>query len=446
MVDFKQYIDFGLAKGAEEVEIFYAETRSNQLKVFKGEVDTLLSSIGVNIAVRAFKGGKMGFAYTSNLSDEGLKAVISEAISNADLLGTTERHQLPDLYNTYPEVDIYSEELRKIPVEEKIKFALSMEKAALEYDPRIAMVMSASLNDKENQIRIVNSKGLDQQYKKGYIYGMTYAIARENERNQTGGGFGIANDLSGIDARQIGEEASEEAVALLGATPVPSQHVPVLFKNSMGAMIFYNFVKGFQADRVQKDKSLFKGKLGQQIANPLVTLVDDALNVQGFNAAPFDDEGVPSQQTIVVEDGILKSYLYDSYTAAIDGVKSTGNARREEFWELPEVTPTNFYLKPGDATFEEMVASIEEGLLVMEISGIHSGTNPISGDFSVGATGIWIKNGKLAQPVREITIAGNFSDLLKNIVQVGNDLKFEAGAEYMGSPSFVVKELAVSGS
>ena len=445
MLDFKKYIDFALAHGADDIEIYLAEIKAQNLRIFKGEVDSLLSSQGENMAIRTYKNGKVGFTYTSNVSEDGIKAAILEAIDNAQLLGTKEMNQLPRLYEQYPEVDIYSEELKNVPVEWKIDFCLAAEKAALNYDQRIVMAQFVGYYDREICTHIVNSKGLDKMYKRTNALSYVYALARENDQTQTGMGIVAGKDTSKFDPVVVGEEAAKEAITLLGAQPVASQKVPVLFKNRIGSMLFSPFAVGFQADRVQKDKSLFKGKIGQEVASPLVTLIDNGLYPDGPNTAPFDDEGVPSQETIVIEKGILKSYLYDSYTASIDGVKSTGNARRSEFWELPEVSPSNLYLETGDATLDELIAGVEDGLLVLDLNGTDSGSNPISGDFSVGASGIWIKDGKLTHPVREITIAGNFIDLLKNIVKVGNDLDFTGDSEYMGTPSFLVKELAVSG-
>ncbi|AZR73730.1 hypothetical protein BBF96_10240 [Anoxybacter fermentans] len=446
-MNFEKLIDFGLGQGAQEIEIYLQQIKSDQIQIFKGEVESLLSSKGQGIGVRAFIDGRMGFAYTSNFNDEGLKKVISEAIANAGLMGdTTEKRKLPELFSQYPEVDIYDPGLFDIEIDEKINLAVAIEKAALDYDPRIVMVPSVTYQDKDIEIHLINSKGLNLKYRKTQVVAYLFALAREDGHNQTGIGIGFGKGFSDLNPEIIGEKAAKEAISMLGGKPVPSQEVPVLFNSYSGSMIFYPFVPGFLAEKVQKGKSLFKGKLGREIANPLVTLIDDGLKKEGLMTAPFDDEGIPSKETVVVENGVLKNYLYDSHTARIDGVISTGNSRRKSYRDFPEASPTNFYLKPGNDSLEEMIAGIEEGFLVLQLSGVHSGANPISGDFSIGASGIWIKDGKLAQPVRKVTIAGNFSQLLKDIIKIGNDLTFNPLTGFMGTPSFLVRKLAVSGT
>ncbi len=203
---------------------------------------------------------------------------------------------------------------------------------------------------------------------------------------------------------------------------------------------------GFLAERVHKNRSLYQGKLGEQIASPLVTLIDDGLKKEGFQVSSFDDEGMPSQRTVVVEKGVLKNYLYDFNSAKKDGVNSTGNARRQNYKEFPNSALTNFYLQPGNHTVEEMISGTCEGFYVLNLTGVGSGTNPISGDFSVGAVGIWIKDGKLSHPVRGVTISGNFIDMLNDIIQIGNDLTFNFVTKFMGMPSILVRKLMVTGS
>lgn len=446
MMDFQQYIHFGLAQGAEELEIYLSNHKSEKLQVFKGEVDSLLSSRSCGIAIRIFTGGKMGFTYTSNLSDEGIKTVITEAIANAKLTDTQEKRELPELYTEYPALDVYNPALAEVAVEEKINLALAIEKAALDYDSRIIAVPTVAYHDEVAEIRIINSKGLDKSYMLSYTVAYAYAMGREGDSTQTGIKVAYGRTITDLDPTIIGTAAAKQAVSLLGAKPVPSNNVPVIFNPYAGTQLASSFVPGFLADKVQKGKSLFKGKLEQVIASPVVTLIDDGLNAKSLYAAPFDDEGVPAQTTVVVEQGVLKSFLYDSHTAKIDGVRTTGNARKLVLRELPEPSTSCFFVKPGNVSLEEMIAGIKEGFLAVDLTGTHSGTNPVSGDFSVGANGFWIKDGKLDQPVREVTVAGNFGQVLKDIVQLGNDLEVSPNPRSLSTPSMLVKELAVSGS
>ncbi len=445
MLNLKKLVELGLSKGADEVEIYHEQIKKTQIKIYKSEVESLLSSVGQGIAARVFTAGKMGFSYSTNLSDQGLKQLIMEAIESARLIDKSGDQQLPNPADSYPEVHIYNPDIVNTDIQEKIKLALLIEKTAYEYDSLITNVPAVAYADEEAEVRLVNSKGLDQSYKNGIVSASIHVIASKDGVNQTGLGIGYGRHITDLDPVHIARKGAEEALQLLGGKPIESQNVLVLFNSHTGSDIFSAFVPGFLGENVQKNKSMFKGKLNTQIANPLVTLIDDGLREDGLRAAPFDDEGVPSQRTIVVEQGVLKSYLYDTNSARVDNLCSTGNAHRRSLKDYVEVAPTNFYLEEGEHSLDEMIAGIEEGFLVMGLSGVHSGTNAISGDFSVGASGVWIKHGKLAQPVKEVTVAGNFSDLLQDIIQIGNDLEFNVGTGFMGTPSFVVRELVVSG-
>ncbi|MCK4259279.1 MAG: TldD/PmbA family protein [Halanaerobiales bacterium] len=445
MIDFKKWIDFGLTHGAEEIEFYFERIKSNKIQIFTGDVESLLTSTSQGIGVRVIFDGKIGFAYTSNLTSKGLKTVIIAAIDSARLVQKSELHKFSDKGWRYPEVEIFDSELGSTELEEKIRYGIELERSALDFDPRIVRIPLAKYEDEEKEVYIVNSKGLNEHYNKTIANAILTAIANENNENQTGLGIGFGKKLSDLDSQKIGEQAARQAISLLGATAVPTQEVSVLFSPYAGSLLCAPFGSGFLAGRVQKNKSYFKGKLGEKVASSLVTLIDDGLLEGGFQTTPFDDEGIPSQKTIVVEKGILKSYLYDTYSAGKAGISSTGNSRRKSYQELPESTLTNFYLQPGNYTKEEMISEMKEGLYILNLSGVGSGTNPISGDFSVGALGIWIKDGKLTHPVSGVIIAGNFFEMLNDIVQIGNDMSFNFITKFMGMPSILVRKLMVTG-
>lgn len=445
-LDYKGLLLKAEKMGAQEAEIFYEDAHSNEITVYEREVESLTSSRPRGIGIRLFKDERMGFAYTSDLTKEGLELALSKALENAFVVEKNQLKALPPLYREYPEMDFYNPLLEKERMEDKISHLLELEEMALSYDKRVDSAPEIGYSDVMSQIMLYNSKGLELSFKRNLCYSYLVVLAKEGEDVQTGVALTHGRSLKELDSKKTATTACQEALILLGAGQIPSQKAPIIFKPEVGARILDLLGDALTAEAVQKKRSLFATKLGEEVASPLVTLIDDGLLKEGLASQPFDGEGVPSNKTQVIYRGVLETYLYDTYTARKGKAKSTGNAVRSSYKGIPGVAPTNFYLAPGVISQEDLIGGVEKGLYVLDISGLHSGANPISGDFSIGANGRWIERGEFKESVREVTIAGNLIDLLKNIQVVASDLTFNPLAGSAGAPTFLVDSLSIGGS
>ncbi len=445
-IDFQELMEKAREMGSQEIEFFCEDSRSNDLKVYQGEVESLVSSQSCGVGIRAFRDHRMGFSYTSDFSREGLLKALKLALDNARVAEQNELKALPHKADQYPELDFYNPQLEKEEVERKIELLLELEKKALQYDSRIRSAPEVIYRDGTNRIMLVNSRGLELEFKRNLCYALIYVLAEEEGDVQTGLSLTHGRSLEELNIEETAAEASQEALVLLGASQIPSQEAVVVFKPEIGARFLSLIGDALTAEAVQKKRSLFAGKMGEEVASSQVELIDDGLLEKGLASMPFDGEGVPSTRTEVISSGRLNTYLYDTYTARKEGKESTGNAVRSSYKSFPQLSTTNLYLGPGDCSSEELIGNLDYGFYVMDVSGLHSGANPISGDFSVGASGRMIRDGSFQESVREVTIAGNFIDFLKNIDVIADDLTFNPLAGACGSPTFLVSSLAISGS
>ena len=294
---------------------------------------------------------------------------------------------------------------------------------------------------------MANSYGLN--LSKKYNMGNAYVIARveENGQNKSSYEYWAGRDFADFDYKKLAEKAVKEALSYLGATSIPSGQYPVLFDQNTTKDILGVFTSVFMAENGQKGFSLLnKSRLGETIAAAHITLRDDGVTDLSLGSMAFDAEGVATQNKAVIENGVLKTLLYNTKSAEKDGVKSTGNASKAGFGGAIGTSVTNFYLVPGQKSYDELVQGMEKGVIITDMAGLHSGVNPVSGDFSVSADGYYVENGKIAKPIEQITVAGNFFDLLKNIDSVGSDLRFHSsGSGGIGAPSILVNGLSVAG-
>ncbi|MDI3281257.1 MAG: metallopeptidase TldD-related protein, partial [Bacillota bacterium] len=289
--------------------------------------------------------------------------------------------------------------------------------------------------------QLLNSRGLQASYEGTTVACDALAVAEGEGGAETGWSYQGARRYADLKPRQVGEEAAQKAVALLGAGTIPTRRLPVLLDPFVAAEFLQVLGPGLTADAVQKGKSLFRGRVGETVASPLVQLVDHGRLENGLASAPVDDEGVPTRETVLIADGVLRGYLYNTYTAARDGVASTGNGVRNSFRGTPEVRPSNFYLRPGAISRQRLWAESGEALYLTAVLGMHT-ANPISGDFSLGAAGLLLRDGQVVRPVRGVTVAGNLLALLQGIDGLADDLRFLGG---YGAPTVRVQGLTVSG-
>lgn len=432
-----------IAQGTDAAEAYLSHTREMEIEVRGGRVETIKSAEEKGLGLRVFREGRMGFAYTTDLSPEGLDRMARDAAANALQTSEDRFHCLPHPAAAYPELDLYDIAIARTGIEAKIEMARRMERAARAHDPRVKVIESAVYQDGESQIGLVNTAGIASYFRTA-VCGLYISLTAQNAagESQTGFAMDFRRRLGDLDPDAVGNEASARAVRMLGARTPVSAEVPAVFDPYVVVNLLGVLAPSLTGEAVQKGRSLFAGKVGQPVASAMVTIVDDGAYPSGIRSAPCDGEGVPTGRNVLIERGVLQGFLHNTYTAAKEGtVCSTGNGVRGSFKGTPEVGTTNLFLEPGDAAPEEIIAGTPKGFYVTEVMGMHT-ANPISGDFSVGASGFWIEDGRLAYPVRGAAIAGNIRDLLSAVDVVGKDLRFFGGA---GAPTIRVGRLAVSG-
>ncbi len=438
----EQAVQKAKSKGAAMAEAYVLSSKELSIDVRDGQVETMKLAEDRGLGLRVITDGRVGFAFTTEFSDDGLDSVVQQALANGANTEPDEFYTLPQVTQQYTQLDIYDPTIRSATVEEKIKMAMEMENTAKSYDKRVKIIESSSYQDAELEVSIVNSQGLSAHYQGAYCGIYLSLVAGEGEDSQTGFALKYGLKFADLNPALIGKQAAERAVRMLGAKPVATQKAAVVLDPYIATNFLGLLAPALSGEAVQKGRSLFAGKMGQQVASDLITIVDDGRLPGGIASAPFDGEGVPTSETVLIEGGRLKGFLHNTYTAAKEGINSTGNGVRGSFKSTPEVGTTNFFIRPGRTSAEQIIKDVKKGLYVTEVMGMHT-ANPISGDFSLGAAGIWIENGELTKPVRGVAIAGNIMELLSAVDAVGNNLEFFGGK---GAPTIRVSSMSLSGS
>ncbi len=439
----QKLLDAAKTRGLAEAEVFLVSGDSFRAMSQQGTLSNYTVNSTRGLSLRGIYNGKMGYAATEAMDDEAITQLVSGVIESALLSEDDSFQQIYPGDEQYPQLDCYNPALDAVEEKQKIDFLLSLEPMAKAKDPRIMQLAYNAVVTASSSHRIVNTHGLDLKDRDNIAYAYASAVAREGDRVATGMGMTISRDFDKLDAEKIINDATGEALFMLSAEPVQSGTYRCIIENRCMPDLLSVFSGVFSAESAQKGLSLLAGKEGEMIASPVVTLMDDPLMQDGLGSQPFDAEGVACFTKAVIENGKFTTLLHNLKTAHKAGVKSTGNAARAGFAGSVQVSPTNFYFKPGTKTLNEMMQEMENGLVITDVSGLHAGANAISGDFSLIAQGYTVKDGKKDQPVDRITVAGNFFQLLKNIRQVGCDLFFPGSST--GSPSVDIGEIAVAG-
>jgi len=427
--------------GAQMAEVFVSKSSQLNIEVRGGSVDTMKLAEDRGMGLRVFRDNRTGFAFSTDLSNRGIEEAVKQALANCLNASDDPYLRLPPPGPAYPELDLYDPDIKGATVEQKISLAKSMEEAARSYDPRVKVIESSTYQDGEGLVTIVNSLGMKLTYRGAYC-GIYLALAAgEGNDSQTGFALDFGLKFNRLKPEAVGKDAARRAVRMLGAVPVSTRKVPVILDPYVAAGFLGLIGPALTGDAVQKGRSLFAGKTGTRVASEKVTIIDDGALPGGIASAPFDGEGVPTSRSMLIEGGILKGYLYNTYSAARDGVQSTGNGVRSSFKGTPEVGTTNFFIEAGATPVEKLVKEVADGLYITEVMGMHT-ANPISGDFSVGVAGLLIKDGDFDAPVRGMAMGGNIIELLAGIDAVGDDLKFFGGS---GAPTLRVTGLTTSG-
>lgn len=436
----KQLFQKASEMGFEDCELYYSENSSSKVSVYKGKPEKYHNSQSGGFCFRGLYNGSMGY-YFSETTDVDIDSVIKNAMANAQITDTDNKEFISRGSESYSRVNTYNEALNSLTVEQRLEAALEIERSALEHDSRIRPE-SASVSTGEQSVYIANTKGMELSQKSNYIVGSVSVMAEENGETKSKYELFTGNDFSKFDPRKLGDTAAKKAVSALGGTPVKSGVMNVIIENTVFADIMGCFLPIFYAEEIHKGFSRLKGKTGEKIASDIVTVKDAPLLEGGFASCSFDSEGTATYNKNVIEEGILRTYLYNLKSAARDNVRSTGNGFKAGFKSTVSTSATNFYLEKGKRTLDSIIKETGKGIFITETAGLHSGADRISGEFSFAAEGFRIENGALTAPVSQITIGGNFYDVLKNITAVADDLKFYAS---IGSPSVAVRNITVGG-
>jgi PmbA protein len=435
------------ATGGEQVEAFLTHERTFEARAFDGAIDSLSSAEPRGAGVRVINGGRVGFSYTTDLSDGGLATVLERARTNARYASEDEAVVLADAWTDDPaEVGgLVDPGQAAVPAADKVAFTIALERATHGADPRIRTVEDAVYSDSEATLAIATSTGVAGTYSRTDAWAYSVAIAEDGGDTQVGFDFGLAHGLGGLDPRAIGLRSADKALSVLGAAKIPSARMPVVFDPYTSGQFLGVISSALTGEAVQKGRSLFAGKVGENVAGH-VTLVDDG-RIDGAPASsPWDDEGTPTQRTEVIRAGTLTSYLYDLVSARRDGTVSTGNASRSGFKSGPGPSPSNMAFDSTGQSRAEVLREAGRAFLVQDFHGVHSGANAISGDFSVGATGRLVENGELTSPVKEVTIAAPMLEILAGIVAVADDRRWLPFGGSFGGATTLISEMTVAGS
>ncbi len=432
------------AQPGEQVEAYAEEGRETQVSAHRGAVEGFTSAEGRGIGVRLIGDHRLGYAFAADPTLDEVRQAVTRARENAALAEPDEPNALPDPDPIEPLPELFRAESAAITADEKVRTALDLERYTVTRDPRVTKVDAVQVGDATSEVAIASTAGIDATYARTDAWVVVVTLAVHDEETQTGFSFRIARGLDELAWEPIADEAVDRAVRMLGAAKPPTAKVPVVL-DPFAASSFLGVLAGaLNAESVLKGRSLFASMVGQQIGSEAFTLVDDGRILDGPGARPFDAEGVPSRRTELFRNGRLNGFLHNTYTARRtgNGQRSTGNARRGGYKGAPGVGTSNFFVESGTSTFEELLQRAEGGVLIMNVSGVHSGANPISGEFSVGATGQRISGGAPAEPLREMTVASTLPDMLRSIAGIGSDLRFFSS---VGTPSIMIGEMTLAG-
>jgi PmbA protein len=436
--------------GASDAEAVAREGDEFSVNVRMGQVETLKESGSRGLGVRVFLGKRSASTSTSDLTAEGIRQLVDGAMA---LVNVTEEDAFSGLPDTAEfgalssDLHLYDEDVYSLPGPERIEWARRAEAAALEADARITNSDGGSFDAATGRKALANSRGFVGGYRSSYAGVSAAPLAKDaNGAMQRDGWWSSARRLKDLDSPEaIGKEAARRALRRLGARRVPTQRVPIVFAPEVARSLIGSIFEAASGDSIWRGASFLAGKLGELIAAPSLTIIDDNTmllpsGMGGFGTSPFDGEGLPSRRTVVVENGVLQNYLLNTYTARKLGMKSTHNASRG-LAGAPGIGCGNLYLEPGLSAPDQIIADVPAGLYVTGLIGF--GVNTVTGDYSRGATGLWIENGVLTHAVEEVTIAGNLAEMLRNVTAIGNDLEFRGS---VASPTLRIDGMTIAGA
>ncbi len=431
----------GRRLGADEVEVFIQSSRNLSIRVRNGDIETIQESDSGGVGFRVMVKGSMGFSHCNDFNDRALTDTLRRAIAFAELTTPDEHNILPyDLPHSEVE-GLYDPAITKVSMDKKIDMALELEALAMK-DARITHSSGSSFGEGETEVFIANSRGMLKSYKSSACSIGVSIVAEKGDQRHTGWESSLRRyfeDLEPLD--KIADSAAKKAWEMLDPQMVKTQRAAVLFDPAVARSLVGGIIAAINGERVLQGASFLQDKMDERFASDLLTIVDDGTRPHGLGSKPFDGEGVPASKRTLVEEGVLRGFLYNTYAASRAGTESTGNASRGGFSSLPGIGTHNLYLKAGSHNPEEIIANTKRGLLLKGVTGY--GINPVNGNYSGGATGFWIENGKIIHPVQGLTIAGSADDILNSIDMMGNDLDMNRS---FTAPTFRIREMQIGGA
>ena len=437
----------GAARPAEEIEAYVVRSRETEVRVFDGEVESLSMAGVEGVGVRVVSDHRQGFAWAGSLEPAVVDETLDEARDNAAFGEPDEWNGLPapaDFDAVTPaSLDVWRESLLTVPPEDKVALALDLERATRAADSRVRGVESAGYGDTAVEVAVASSLGVSSTSRRTMCSCSSYAMAGDGDETQTGYGFSAGRAFDELDAADAASTAAERAVRLLGASKPRTERLPVILDPLVTRSLLAILGSALGGEAVLKNRSMFVGREGEQVAAPTVTLRDDPTRQDALGAASHDAEGVPTRPVGLIAGGVLRGYLHNTYTGRRSGAATTGSAVRGGFKSTPGVGARALFLEPGSRGPEEIYASVPSALYVQSVSGLHSGTNPVSGDFSVGAEGLMVRDGVYAEPVREVTIASTLQRILLDVGEIGSDLTWLPGGG--AGMTLLISQMTMSG-
>ncbi|MDD3477540.1 MAG: TldD/PmbA family protein [Candidatus Izemoplasmatales bacterium] len=437
MMNIDKLFEKALAKGLSDVQVYLNNSTQLSIEVFAGELDKYEIADTSSLTIRGVLNGKMGTYVTEVMDDSLIDGIVDHLIENAKVIDSLDDAIIYAGDKFYQPLEgLFNEELANKPVAEKIESVKQLDKLFHESDSRLT-IAETMYSETTRSMMIQNTKGLKLYNKVNSAYLGGSVIVKDDKDQRTGFDIEITNEFSDFNPEKLAKEIVDSATEKLGAGPIASGPYEIVFDRGALATLLSAFSNIFSADAVHKGFSLLRGKLNEEVGSKLVTIVDDPFMKKSSSSRSFDDEGVATKYKELISAGVLKTYLHNLVTAKKDGVESTGNGLRGN------IAAVNLKFLPGESSLDDILATVKHGVYITDVQGAHAGANPVSGDFSLQASGFVVNDGKKADPVALITVAGNFIAMLKDITMVANDLKMS----YYGitCPSVKVKSMAVAG-
>lgn len=439
----KKLMERAAELGFDNLEVYFESDEAIETRVHNQQLDVYTVSNVQGVAVRGKHNGKMGTAYTERLDEEALDPLLESAKQNAEII--EQQTEVPLLDDGNP--IIVTNDASFPTAEEITAWIKRLEQKAVSLDPKVTKANFCRITVKRSTKSIRNSLGLQRAAESFQMFAALSVIAKEGNDVKTGGCFKKIDELSDEMIEEIAHKAVQEAVSQLGATSMKSGSYSVILRNNVARSLLGIYFTAFSAEQVQKGLSFYGDKKGTKVARESISIIDDPALADAPIQQPFDGEGAATSRKLVINQGTLECFLYDLKAAYKDGVSTTGNANRPSYKSGIDIAPSNFYIENGAVTFDQLLEQMGDGVVITEVQGTHSGTNRVSGDFSLSAHGFYVENGKVAKPIHQITVSGNFFEMLSEVEELADDLEFSfpTGRGAFASPSLLIPSLSIAG-